>query len=115
MRYIVYPDPIVVGENTIDFKRVLFDTWTLDPKFGKNLESILLAASIRTKFDKAVSGQLIELDDKEWALLSDVVTEPSQAYNPALTLPLIPFCLVITTALKERGHPAIAANGEARA
>jgi hypothetical protein len=118
-RYITIPQPIVVlddndeplktenGELKISFPEFVRGR-TSDERFGKDMNGIESALSIRTSIKGKSSGELWELDEDDWEKLRDVVKTPSTAYNTRIVVFLVPFLRAITEATGDKPNENIA-------
>lgn len=74
----------------------------IDSKFGTGMEGLLSATQIKTAVEE--SGDYIELETKDWELLSNVVRQPSsdQQYNPNIAHCLVPIIQAILNATDKK-------------
>ena len=70
----------------------------MDPKFSKDMATILRAFEIKTRAEKM--GEYLMLEDADYSLLSDVVSNPSSQapYNSLISHCLVPFFKAVTEA-----------------
>jgi hypothetical protein len=75
---------------TVTFKEFVVGR-LMDPKFSKDMATILRAFEIKTQAEKMTS--LLVLEDVDYDLLLDVVANPSQQaqYNSLISYCLVPF------------------------
>jgi hypothetical protein len=78
-----------------------------DPKFSKDMATILRAFEIKTRAKKM--GAYLALEDVDYTALLDVVTEPSpQApYNSMISHCLVPFFKAVTEATSKEPEPVM--------
>lgn len=71
-----------------------------DPKFGKTLSMLMVAASIKQKTEVCYKNksQFLEIDEEEWKILCSVINEPSVPYDPKLAIWCVPFFHAIVRA-----------------
>ncbi len=70
-----------------------------DPRFGKNLETVLSAAAIlKAVKDAETSDQIAEISDADHALLKSVVDAPEGGYAATIALQIISFARAILDA-----------------
>ena len=87
---------------SIEFKfdKFLIDTVLVDDKFGKSMKSVMAAVTIRESLNKAVEAgeSSFNVDDVHYAVLKDVVEEPTAGYNPRFVYQLVDFLRAVTEA-----------------
>ena len=79
----------------------------MDPKFSKDMATILRAFEIKNRVQKM--GEYLMLEDVDYAALLDAVTEPSpQApYNSLISHCLVPFFKAVTEATSKEPEPVV--------
>ena len=110
MKYIIVPEDIKLtswaGEvmkdesgqqATIRFKDFIIGR-LMDPKFAKDMSTILRAVEIKAKTNGM--GKVLALEDVDFELLADVTRNPSPqySYNPTISHCLVPYLKAITEA-----------------
>jgi len=89
MRYVTIPRDVVAvikGQTiTIKFSECL-ENWLDDRRVGRSHQSMRYAARIDAKMRDRRAGDEVQLEDSEWAMLSEVVRErePGNEYNAQL-------------------------------
>lgn len=81
---------------TVSFRDFVVNTLLTDPKFGKGMAEILSAVEIKGKVSAATTE--LELDNSDYERLLSIANEPSNPYNPAVVVQLVPFLLAIKNA-----------------
>jgi len=116
-RYIRIPEPVQVfdeqDELILENGKPLIFTFpsfirgrTTDNSFGKNMDYIESALSIRSSIKGKSTGAIWEIDEDDWEKLVEVTKVPSAPYNPRIVIFLVPFMRAITEAKPEK--PTIA-------
>lgn len=80
------------------FKSFLVEIILVDPKFGKTSADVLKAVEIRQAFRSASPGDIVEIEDSDWATMAEVVKEPASGYTPVVALQLAEFITCILDA-----------------
>lgn len=86
------PDPI----NNLSFESFIVDSLLGDPQFGRSLHDLLLAHEIEQAAHS--KAEILELSKPAYDKLVQVMTNPTNGYNPKLSLPLMPFFQAILAA-----------------
>lgn len=81
----------------LSFKEFVFAR-LMDPKFSKDMETMMRAFEIKTQTEKATD--YLALEDADWKLLESVTRSPDQqtAYRPDVALSMLPFIRAIVEA-----------------
>jgi len=110
MKYIMVPGDIKLtswsgdemkdsdgNQASITFKDFIIGR-LMDPKFSKDMSTILRAVEIKGKGSKM--GKILALEDVDFELLADTTRHPSPnySYNPAISHCLVPYLKAITEA-----------------
>lgn len=71
-----------------------------DPKFSKNMDSILSAVQIKNAIENIKEDEVLGLETSDWKNLADAVKEPSPQtpYNSLMSHALLPFMQEIVNA-----------------
>jgi hypothetical protein len=81
-----------------EFKTFLESVVLVDPKFGKDMKTIMTAVRLRDKFKEANPGDVVEVSDEDYSLLKSVVEEPTNGYNPQVMLQMVHYLTALTSA-----------------
>lgn len=62
-----------------------------DPRWGKDLESLMAAADLKELFMNAQPGQVISVSEGLWDKMAEIIQRPSNPYNPTVMVACMPF------------------------
>lgn len=104
LRYITIPGDIVAevdgaqdGQATFTFSFFIHSR-TGDGVFGRDLDGVLSAVSIRQHMSQGDPGSVRALPLDQWQQLCEAVRKPSSPYNPSVMAQLLPFARAILDA-----------------
>jgi len=103
MRYIQVPSPIKVSVNNPDVIRTisLFDlmneTWLNNQAvFGDSIASLRISMKLHNIFEKAKVGDVVAVEDADYAKLK--LSVETSSYNPTVARQLLPFIDIVLSA-----------------
>lgn len=89
------PDVKLPNGQVVDFYAFLTNSLLIDKRFGQDLEHLFMASRIERA---AKNKDKVELQDKDFDLLCEVMQKPQGGYNPQISIYLIPFLQAILDA-----------------
>lgn len=89
MKIQIPPDIILPDKTMVKFSDFLCNSILTDRQFGANLKALQAAAHIHHACQ--TNNQFIELSDDDYRLLSDIMAQPTNGYNPVIAIHLMPF------------------------
>jgi hypothetical protein len=127
MKYITVPNPIrlhdpITGNHAsnpeLTLKTYGLQFWFNDARWQKPLSNMTRLVKVLDAFDGKIAGEVIKLEDADYAVLKTIITEPTDAQAlplPLFMLQLQPFMDAVLEASTKDPLEVVRPNGQAEA